>query len=158
MPLPIGASNYIGGLRFATDDDAIREYPKLDELWPRKDRNGKAKNDWDIQHLQAMEEIERRMRAAKSTAEPIELGRIGIRTKERMRPVAACFAVHFIFIAADTHGDNTGFYAGKADYFYERAVDILTDELQMVDYDQNNDGKIDDFEKNQPMPQRFIRG
>lgn len=151
-------SNFIGQLRFATDDDLIREYPRIEEIWPRRDRVGKAKFNWDVQHLQAMEEIERRIRASKGTAEPVELGRLGIRTRERLRPVAANFALYFIFRAADTHGDNTGFYSGKMNDFYDRAVDIMTDELQMIDYDMNNDGKIDDFEKNQPLPQRFIRG
>ncbi len=148
-----------GAIRFAEDADVLRFYPDIEKYWPRTDKKtGLPKRDWNVQHQLAMDEIERRLRARKSTSEPIELGRLGIRTKERLRDCAACFALYFMFTAMDTHGDETGFFSGKATSFLRMAEDRLEDESIIMDYDADNSGTIDDSEKNQPLPQRFIRG
>lgn len=145
-------------LRFSTDEDLLRYEPNLDQIWPRKTRSGDQLRNWDVQHRLAAEEIERRLRAGKSTAEPIELGRLGARTKERLRDPSACFALHYIFVAADTAGDETGYFSKKSNYYMDKATEMLEAEEIQMDYDIDNSGTIDDFEKNQPMPTRFIRG
>ena len=107
----------------------------------------------------AMDEIERSMRARKGTAEPIEIGRLGIRTKTRLRPIVAATALHYLYEQLNSYGDGSdGKFAHKASLHARRADTWLDEELELVDYDIDNSGNIDDIEKNQPMPSRFIRG
>ena len=107
----------------------------------------------------AMLEIERELRARKGTAEPIELGRLGLRTKQRLRACVAAFALHYLFEQVNTQGDaGDGKFIRKANMWRQRAEDWLNAESTMIDYDYDNSGTIDDFEKNQPIPTRFIRG
>lgn len=148
----------ITGVRLSGDEDLLRYEPNLDDMWPRKDRAGNVKRDWSIQHQLAAEEIQRRLRARRSTPEPFQLGRLGQRTRDELLPVASFFALHFIFIAANTQGDDTGFYSKKASYYLDRASVIMDEVAQAVDYDTDNSGVVDTVEEQRPMPSRFIRG
>lgn len=107
----------------------------------------------------AMDELDTRLRAYKSTAEPIELGRLGIRSKNRLRRVCAAFALFWLYDTNKTFGDAAGSkFSERADTWSTRAIEWLDMEAEMMDYDADNSGTIDDFEKNQPMPRRFLRG
>lgn len=148
----------MSGLRFASDSDLLRYEPNIDQIWPRTDEEGNAKNDWDVQHELAMLEIERVYQARKGTAERFELGRIGKRDQLRLREPAACLALHFIYVAADTQGDADGFFARKAAHYWQRAESMLDAISITLDYDTDNSDVIDPIEKDQPFPTRFIRG
>lgn len=150
-------------VRFADDDDLLRMESKLDDgrgngMWPRMDKTGRELHGWSNYHSEAMNEIGRRLRARKGTAESFELGRLDPRTRYRLRPAAACFALHFLFIDADNSGDVSGFFARKADYYWHRAGSILEAESVAMDYDSDGNGTTDQIEKDQPFPNRFIRG
>lgn len=144
-------------LRFATDADLLRLEPQLEDWFPRK-KGGAVVRDWDIQHSIAMEEIERRLRARKDTPDMFELGRLGFRSREFLRSAAAEYALHFIFVACDSMGDPAGFFARKASYHYQRAASMFDAESIQLDYDFDNNGVIDEQEKQRPFPAQFIRG
>lgn len=147
------------GVSLSTDDDLLRYEPNLDEHWPRIDRKtGNVKRDWSVQHVLAAEEIQRRFRSRRSTQEQFMLGRLGERTKQELRPVASFLALHFIYIAADTQGDESGFFAKKAAHYLKRASDVIEEVTLAVDYDADNTGTTDSIEEQQPMARRFIRG
>lgn len=148
-------------LRFATDDDLLSWESKLDigggnGVFPRTDRNGNPVRDWDRFHQRGMNELSRRLRSRKDTAEPMELGRLDPRSKDRLRDPAACFALHFLFV--DVQQSDDTFLSGKAQYYWHLAGDMLEAESLQLDYDSDNNGVTDELEKNQPFPVRFIRG
>ena len=146
-------------LRFATDDDLLFIETSLDKICPRQDPRGNPLFDWDKFHQRAMDEIERILRATKSTDEPFELGRLGLRTKERLREVAACFALHFLFFDRDKDDGSGGtYFHNKWTYYRKRAEEVLAQESRWMDYDTSNDGDIQESEKNRPFANRFIRG
>lgn len=146
------------GVRLSDDEDLLRYEPNLDEHWPRKDRTGNVKRDWSVQHKLAAEEVQRRFRMRRSTSEPFELGRLSERTKLELRPVATFLALHFIYIAADSKGDEQGFFAKKAAHYLSRATGLLDQVAVAIDYDADNSGTTDKPEQQQPMPRRIIRG
>jgi hypothetical protein len=145
-------------LRLSDDEGLLRREPSLDLVWPRQDKAGNRLRSWDTQHSLAVEELERRLRSRRSTGEPFEIGRLGLRGKERLRACAEMLALHFIFVCADTMGDTNGFLARKAAYYWEQAGNALDAEAAQLDYDEDRSGAIDDAEKNQPHPPAFIRG
>lgn len=141
----------------------LRLESKLDDgkgngMWPRADKGGNKLHDWSRYLQEAANETARRLRSMKSTAEPFELGRLEAKSKDRLRPVVTCFALHFLFVDADNSGDQGGFFSRKASYYWERAADILEAESPQLDYDIDNSGTIDDIEKNQPFVARVTRG
>lgn len=147
------------GITLCQDEDLLRFEPNLDEMWPRTDRKtGNVKRDWGTQRKLASVEIERQLRVRKSTAERFELGRCSARTQDELRDAAANLALHYIFIAADTQGDASGFFARKAAHYWDRSASMIDGVAEMIDYDIDNSGTIDDIEKDQPAPIRFIRG
>lgn len=146
------------GVRLTEDEDLIRYEPNLDEHWPRKDRAGNVKRDWSIQRQLASEEIQRRFRMRRTQAEPFQLGRVSERSKRDLRPVATFLALHYIFVAADTQGDESGFFAKKAAHYLTRADALFEGVAIAIDYDVDNSGTTDTVEEQQPQPLRFIRG
>lgn len=148
----------VTGVVLCQDEDLLRYEPNLDEHWPRKDRAGNVKRDWSVQRKLAAEEIQRRFRSRRNTAEPFQLGRMSERSKEELRSVASYLALHYIYIAADTQGDADHFYARKAEHYMKRADDVLDEMATAVDYDADNSGTIDKIEEQMPMGSRFIRG
>lgn len=148
-------------LRFATDEDLLGWESKLDlgngnGIAPRTDRSGNKIRDWDKYLQRGMNELSRRLRSRKDTAEPMELGRLDPRSKDRLRDPAACFALHFLFV--DLQQSDDSFLAGKADYYWRLGGTTLESESLQLDYDSDNSGTTDAPEKNQPFPSRFIRG
>ncbi len=146
------------GVVLCSDDDLLNFEPNLDQTWPRLDRQGNVKRDWSTQRLLASHEIERRLRGRKDTTEPFEIGRLSDRSKDSLRTCAASLALHYIFVAGDTQGDETGFFARKARLYWEKADAYFETASLSLDYDVDNSGDVDDLEKNQPFPIRFIRG
>lgn len=140
------------------DDDLLKLEPRLEEIWPRRNPDGSARYDWKAQHRLAAMWIERRLRATKSVPERFELGRLSVRSREDLREAAACLALHYIYVAADTQGDETGYYARKAKHYEARGIASLTDASLLLDYDSDNSGSTDDFENQRPFPVRIIRG
>ena len=140
-------------MRFCEPDDLLVYEPSLATDVP-KDRWS-----WDNAIDLGMDEIDRRLRGRKDTAEPVELGRLGIRTKQRLKASCAAFALHYLYEQVNTHGDGgDAKFARKAHLHLERADSWLENELQYMDYDIDNSGTVDDIEKNQPSPCRVIRG
>lgn len=147
------------GIVLCDDSDLLKFEPNLEDIWPRKDRrSGEPKRDWRGQIVLASQEIERRLRARNVTAERFELGRVSLRTKDELRDACANLALFYIFVAADTQGDASGFFARKASLYSGRADAMIDGVAQMIDYDVDNDGTISSSETNQPMPSRVIRG
>jgi hypothetical protein len=143
-------------LRLSKDEDLLLFMPDFDVTYPRTDEKA-----WDRLHRLAAEEIERRLRARKVNNEPLELRRLGIRSKERLAPVAAAFALHFGYLSKNqigSGGPESNFTAYMAETWLRKAVAMLEDETPALDYDENNSGTIDDSEKNRPFPTTFIRG
>jgi hypothetical protein len=145
-------------LLFADQSDMLRFYRNLDKLFPRVDAGGNIKYDWNVELRKAMDELERRMNARKDVPERFELGRIGIRDQQRLRDPVACLAIYFLFIGDDSHGDMDDFYRVKADQFERLAQGMIEAVALQMDYDSDNSGVIEDIEKDQPFPTRFIRG
>lgn len=146
-------------LRFSRDEDLLRYEPQLDRWYPRTEsKTGNIIRNWDVQHVLAMKEIDRLLRGMRSTADQFELGRLDPRSQENLRDVAALFALHFIFMACDNGQDETGVFYRKAKYYREQAEDMLRLEANQLDYDLDRDGSTSDYEKNQPIVQRIIRG
>ncbi len=148
--------------RFADDDDLLRYESTLDEgegkgVWPRKTKQGHEWHGWAKYHLEAMNELDRRLRARKGQAEQFEIGRLSMRSRDRLRPVAAFLALHFLFVDADQNNDQR--LANKASYYWERAASVLEAECTSgLDYDSDRSGTFDQAEKEQPFPTRLIRG
>ena len=147
--------------RFADDDDLLRYESSLDDgagkgVWPRKKKTGHEWHLWDRYHQEAMNEIERRLRSRKGTAEGFEIGRLSMRSRDRLRPVAAYLALHFLFVDADQNNDAR--LSDKASYYWERASSVLDMEAMMLDYDTDRSGTFTQAEKEQPFPTRMIRG
>jgi hypothetical protein len=143
-------------LRLSKDDDLLLFMPDFDITYPRENEKS-----WDRLHRLAAEELERRLRARKVNNEPLELGRLGIRSKERLRPVAAAFALHFGYLSKNqigSGGPDSNFAAYMAETWLRKAVGMLEDEMPALDYDENNSGSIDAGEKDRPFPTTFIRG
>jgi hypothetical protein len=145
-------------LRFASDQDLVRFEPRINEVWTKLDSSGNVLNNWDIAHGNAMDEIDRKMRARKDVPEQFELGRVGFRTREQLRDCAAHLALHYIFVFADGDGAPDAFYPRRAAYHREMAMEILNEVSLMIDYDLDNDGAINEIEKSQPFPVSFVRG
>ena len=139
-------------LRFATDADILGFESTFEKHRPKE--NG----SWDRWHQQAMDEIEARLRLHRATPDQLELGRVGLRSRENLRRVAAWFAIHFAYLDADWQNPNASFFKRKADYYFQRAVDTLEAEAIALDYDVNNDGDVDASEYQRPFPTRIIRG
>lgn len=146
------------GIRLSVDEDLLRLEPSLNESFPRLDREGGFIRDWGVQHGLAVEEIDRRFRVRKDVSEQFEIGRLGLRTQEQLRTCAAAFALHYIFLAADTQGDPTGYFARKAAHYYKRAGEVFEAVAILVDYDFDGDGTIDADGLNQPFSRVFVRG
>lgn len=140
------------------DDDLLKLEPRLEDIWPRKNPDGSVRYDWKVQHRLAAMWIERRLRATKAVPERFELGRLSARSREDLREAAACFALSYIYIAADTQGDELGYYARKAKHYEARGLASLNDASLLLDYDVSNSGDIDQQEQQQPFPVRIIRG
>lgn len=150
-------------LLWTSDEEMLRLEPNLDDgkgngIWPRRTAQGKQLRDWRVHQTEAMNELARRLRVRKTTAEPFQLGQVDPRSQHRLRPVATALALHFLFVAADSNGDTTGFFSRKASHYWERAGSLLEAEAVMLDYDADNSGTVDDTEKSQPQPMRVIRG
>jgi hypothetical protein len=148
------------GVRFADDEDLLKLEPDLDRVFRRRDKNtGAVIHDWGIQHDLAMEDIERRFRSKRTTGDVFDIGRVGQRSRDHLKRAAACLALHYIFVAADTGSDASGWMARKAAHYYERADAIMTAEAAAIDYDLSNDGMIDTQEQQQPLGvNRIVRG
>lgn len=140
------------------DDDLLTREPNLDQVWPRKDSRGNLKNDWKVQRLEASQRIERHLRARRTTQEPFQLGQLSQRSREDLRECAKLYALFYVFMAADTQGDETGFFARKQRLYLAEADASLDAESTRMDYDSDNSGTIDEADKQQPFPTRFIRG
>ncbi|HJU24189.1 MAG TPA: hypothetical protein VJ891_16925 [Casimicrobiaceae bacterium] len=150
-------------LRFAHDDDLMKFEPLLDRgggkgLWPRTDDRGQVIRSWDVHHQLAMNHLERMLRSSKEAPEVFEIGRLSLRSQERLRECAACLALHYLYVAADQMGDENGYLARKAEHYKQLAVQMYNAEALQLDYDVDNDGIINDTEKNQPFTKKFIRG
>lgn len=148
-------------LRFADDDDMLRFESKLDlgngnGIAPRADKTGKTIRSWERFHQSAMNEINRRLRSRKATSEPFELGRLDPRSRERLREPAACFALHYLFVDQEQSADP--FLSGKAELYWRKGDAMLEAESEQLDYDIDRSGTTDEIEKNQPFPNRVIRG
>lgn len=142
-------------LRLSNDDDLLLFMPDFDVTYPKEN------NSWDRLHRLAAEEIERRLRARKVNNEPLELGRLGIRSKERLRSAAAAFALHYGYLSKNqigSGGPDSDFVPYMAETWLRKAVGMLEDEMPALDYDENNSGTIEDSEKNRPFPTVLIRG
>lgn len=144
-------------LRFATDETIVKLWPSADKLFPRMKGNQKVR-DWDIAHARAMADIERWIRSARGVAEPAELGRLGLRSRERLEDCAGFLALHYLCVDADIQADDNQLLERKASYFWQRAEDIWRVEQQQLDYDADRSGALDDSEKDRPFPARVIRG
>lgn len=149
-------------LRFADDADLLSFEANLDDgkgngIWPRVERTGNAIRSWDIHHQKAMNHLSRSLRSRKGTGDPLELGRLDQRSKDRLREPAACLALHYLFMAAD-NTDGEGYCGKRAAYYLESAQGMIDTEAMTIDYDFNNDGVVDGAEINRPMPMRFVRG
>lgn len=144
--------------KLSTDDDLLRIEPRLEEIWPRLNPDGTVRYDWSVHHDAAANYIERRLRATKSVPERFQLGRLSPRSKEDLRDAAAYLALSFIYTAADTQGDDSGFYERKHKQYEARGIAALTDASLMLDYDVDNSGEFDGSETQQPFPIRLIRG
>jgi hypothetical protein len=149
-------------LRFADDADLLSFESNLDDgkgngIWPRVDRAGNFVRSWDTHHQKAMNHLSRSLRSRRSTGEPMELGRLDQRSKDRLREPAACLALHYLFMSAD-NTDGEGYCATRAAYYLDTARGMIDTEAMSLDYDSNNDGAIDGSEINRPMPVRFVRG
>ncbi len=145
-------------IAFSNDDDVLQYEPNIEDIWPRLDDDGNPRRDWRVQRRLATREIERYFVATKSSAEPIELGRFGLRTQALLRDPEACLTLHYIYVAADTQGDQSGFFRAKAAHYFAAAMNMLEKIASRTDYDIDNSGTIDDIEKDQPMPMRYTRG
>lgn len=148
-------------LRFAVDEDMLEFESKLDQgngngIAPRTDRNGNPVANWDRYHQKAMNQIDRMLRGRGDTAEPSQLGQLSARSKARLRECAACFAIHFLFV--DKSQSDDPFLADKASHYWKMATSMFDSESINLDYDSDNSGSIDSFEKNQPFGARVIRG
>lgn len=147
-------------LRFATDEDLLRLEPNLDDgkgngIWPRVTAQGKRLRTYEPHHQEAMNELARRLRSRKGTAEPFELGRLDPRSQGRLRPAAANLALHFLLMAASNGNVDI---ERKAFHYWDRGGSLLDAEITMLDYDLDRSGTVSDDEKNQPFPARVIRG
>ena len=126
-------------------------------VWPRLSRDANPIRGWDKYRQQGMNELDRRMRSRKDQAERFELGRLSIRSRDSLRYACDCFALHFLFVDADQQNDDR--LARKAAYYWERAGAALDAECGAgLDYDSDRNGTFDESEKEQPFPQRLIRG
>lgn len=144
--------------KLSTDDDLLALYPRLEDIWPRKNDDGSVRYDWSIHHDAAASYVERRLRATKSVPERFQLGRLSPRSKEDLREAASCLALSYIFRSADTQGDDTGYYDRNAKHFEARGIGALNDAALLLDYDVDNSGTFDSSETQQPFPVRLIRG
>jgi hypothetical protein len=142
----------------SNDDDLLQMEPRLDDIWPRHNPDGSARYDWRTHHEAASHWIERRLRASKATPDRFQLGQLSSRSREDLREAAACLTLSFIFIAADTQGDEIGYYARKHKHYEARAIAAYTDAALLLDYDVDGDGSFTAQDQQQPFPQRFIRG
>lgn len=150
-------------VRLSTDGDLLQYESKLDDYIPREqeDQNGHITmlNDWDrIGHMNAAEEIERRLSARRAIHPRVEIGRLSIRSKEDFRTCASWFAIHFLYNDADNRGDPSGFFYRKSRYYLDRAGAEFDRVAVMVDYDRDSSDTIDSGEENQPFPAVFLRG
>lgn len=152
------ASSMDPRITLTVDDDLLKLEPRLDDIWPRVNPDGSARYDWSVQHKLATMWIERRLRASKAVPERFEIGRLSPRSRDDLREAAACMALHYIYTAADTQGDEIGYYGRKSKHYEARAVAAFTDAALLLDYDTNNSGDFDDQETQQPFPIRIIRG
>lgn len=145
-------------IKLSDDDGLLKREPRLDDIWPREFDDGTPRYAWDVHHADATQFIERRLRATKAVPERFELGRLSPRSQEDLREAAECLALSFIFIAADTQGDETGYYARKAKHYEARGLAALADASLLLDYDVDNSGDFGAAERQQPFPTRIIRG
>lgn len=145
-------------LFLSDDDDCIRYEPDLDSVWPRLDSEGNIFRDWSVQRRLAVEELERRLRSRRATRDRFQLGQLGLRAREVLRPAEACLTLHFIFEAVDTQGPREGFYARKSRWYWDKAWDIVGSEQTLLDYDSDNSGTVDANEENQSISTVFTRG
>ena len=152
------ASSMEPRITLTIDDDLLKLEPRLDDIWPRTNSDNTQRFDWAVQHKLATMWIERRLRASKAVPERFEIGRLSPRSREDLREAAACMALHFIYTAADTQGDDQGYYARKSKHYESRAVSAFTDAALLMDYDLDNSGSFDDRDTQQPFPIRIIRG
>lgn len=150
----------MAGARYllSTDDDLLQLEPRLDDIWPRQNDDGTERYDWRTHHEAASRWIERRLRASKAVPDRFQLGQLSPRSREDLREAATCLALSFIFIAADTQGDEIGYYARKAKHYEARGVAALTDAALVLDYDVDGDGTFGPQDAQQAFPVRLIRG
>lgn len=146
------------GILLCEDEDLLEREPNLERVWPRFDANNARKRDWRTQISLATVELERRLRNHKDVPDHFSMGQLGLRSREQLRGACACLALHYIYVAADTMGDETGFFVRKAAKYQEEADGIFKAESIQLDYDIDNSGTVEDDELQLPMPARFIRG
>lgn len=161
-------------IRMCTDEDLLIREPQLDEgngngLWPRMNSEGEFVRSWDPHIVAGMEKLERRLRSGYSDLDQSKLGPLGRRdqfalgrlspySKELLKPAAVCFALHYLFRAADTTADENQYCARKAKEYEKEGNDIIEHELPNLEYDLDDSGTIEDEEEDQPFLKRFIRG
>jgi len=141
------------GIRFASDSDIEEFEPTFGKHVP------KTNGSWERLHKMAMEEIEARLRARRDQPDQFELGRVGLRSRDNLRRVAAWLAIHFGYVASDDQsGSDDNFFARKASYYWQRAGGTLDAEAAALDYDLSNDGNIGKDEEQRPFVRRILRG
>lgn len=144
--------------KLSDDDGLLKREPRLEDIWPRLNPDGSTRYDWSVHHEDAAGFIERRLRATKAIPDRFQLGRLSPRSREDLREAAECLALSFIFTAADTQGDDSGYYSRKAKHYEHRGLAALTDASLLLDYDVDNSGDFAESEKQLPFPTRLIRG
>lgn len=148
----------MGYLRFCSDEDLLRREPNLDSVFPRLDAEGNQIRFWTVQIDLGMEVLQRRLNGLKTVGEQFELGRLGQRSKETLGAFVTCVALMYIFLAADTQGDPTGYFVRKVSHYKKEADEIFEASRAQIDYDSDASGTIDSSETNQPMVARVLRG
>lgn len=148
-------------LWFCSEEDMANHDPNLETgngngIWPRTNKTGEALHDWSSCIQRGMNELGRRLRARKATQEPFELGKLDPRSRARLRDSATAFSLHYAY--RDANRALTPELAAEASYWWRMGGDWLDAESLMLDYDSDGSGVVDDLEKNQSMPTRFIRG
>lgn len=147
------------GLRFCEPDDLLLYEHDLDSVFPRVDKNGNPRHDWTRYIELAMTQIHRDLRSRRTYREPIELGRIGLRSRANLKEPCVWWTLVFIFNNLNTTDwQPGGVYETKQRQYERWARDALDAEAVALDYDESGDGTIDEAETQRPMPALFLRG
>jgi len=144
--------------RFCEEGDLLVYEPNLESDVPRIRARDEAPL-WSMAIDLGMDEVERRLRGTRSTGQAFEMGRLGLRSKERLRPATARFALHFLYDQNQTFGDGPEGRMGlRARAHLEMAAAWLSIEALALDYDADSDGTIGLHEQGRPFSTVFVRG